>query len=214
VQTRAGERIIDLGTGTGIVPILLATFHPGLELVGVEIQPRLAAAARRNVAASGLADSINILEQDIRTITGTIPPGQFSQVLSNPPYYKLHTGRVNPSTEKALARHEISLTLQELVKAASGLLETHGTLSLVFIPERLPELLEEMEAHDIAPRRLRFVHSYANTPATLVLMAGVKGAQSGMTVEPPLIIYSQKGKYAAEVEALYGRASAVRCADA
>lgn len=197
-----------------MVPILLATFHPSLKLVGVEIQPRLVMAARQNVAANGLADSIKILEQDIRTITGAIPPGQFSQALSNPPYYKLHTGRVNPSTEKALARHEISLTLQELVKAASGLLETHGTLSLVFIPERLAELLEEMEAHHIAPRRLRFVHSYANTRATRASVAGVKGAQRGMTVEPPLIIYREKGKYTAEVEALYERAAAVRCSDA
>jgi tRNA1Val (adenine37-N6)-methyltransferase len=197
-----------------MVPILLATFHPGLELVGVEIQPRLVAAARRNVAANGLADSITIREQDIRTITGASPPGQFSQVLSNPPYYKLHTGRVNPSTEKAVARHEICLTLQELAKAASGLLEKHGTLSLVFIPERLPELLEEMEAHHIAPNRLRFVHSYADTGATLALAAGEKGARGAMTVEPPLIIYRERGIYTAEVEALYKRGAAVRCSDA
>jgi len=213
VRAKPGQRMIDLGTGTGTVPILLASFHPGLSLVGVEIQPRLAAAARANVAANAMADKVEILEQDVRVITRFLPAGHFSQVVSNPPYYKLRTGRVNPSMERAMARHEIALTLQQLVETASVLLEDRGVLNLIFTPERLPELLGEMKTHRIAPNRLRMVHSYRASPATLALVAGTKDGRSHMAVEPALIIYEKNRRYTAEVEALYGRAAGLRWMD-
>ncbi len=214
VKARPGQRIIDLGTGTGLVPILLATLTPGLQLTGVEIQPRLLAVARRNAEANGLTHAINFLEKDIRNIGRDLGAGSFSQVVSNPPYYKLHAARVNPSKEKALARHEVAITLREIVRAASSLLERHGTLNLVFTPARLPELLKEMEAHKITPSRLRSVHSHAAERATLVLAAGMKGSRCGLTMEQPLVIHKERGEYTAEMEALYERTSAVHWPDA
>lgn len=209
------ERIVDLGTGCGVIALLLAFGRPQLRVWGIELQPEMAALAAENVRDNGWSDRVSILQADLQAIGPAELGGPVDRVVANPPYRRAHSGRVNPDGQRALARHEITVTLAGLIAAARRLLKTGGRLHLVYAAERTAELLGGMRAEGIEPKRLRPIQSRRDEDAALILVEGIKGARTGMTLAPPLVVYADAGGYTEEVESMVRRADAgeVRKAD-
>jgi tRNA1Val (adenine37-N6)-methyltransferase len=199
-----GERVVDLGTGCGIVSLLLAYQYPDIRLYGVELQPELVNAAKDNVSVNRMQDRISILEGDMKTIIAKSVGGPVDLVVSNPPYRKSGSGRINPGSQKALARHEIHVTLEGVVSAARRLLRTAGRFVVIYPAERLADLLTRMRRAGIEPKWLCMIHSGRETTAKLMVVEGVKGGRPGMKIAPPLFIYREDGTYTAAVEKMFG----------
>lgn len=197
------DNIVDLGTGYGVIPLILAYRHPGVDITGIEIDPKVAETATRSIELNNMEDRINMLAGDLKNIKKLSLPETFSAVVANPPYSKLNTGRVNPLGQKASSRHEIKGSLEDFLKAASYLLKYKGRMSLVYPARRLADLIWEMRKVGIEPKRLRTVHSREGDPAKLVLIEGVKGGGVEMDVTKPLYIYENTDSYTKEVEAMY-----------
>ena len=200
-------RVIELGTGCGIVSCLLARRFPAASIVGLELQAGLAAVARRNVEHNGLGRQISIVRGDMRGVFSCLAPGQFAAVVCNPPYRTVGRGRLNPNPEKAIARHEVEVTMGQVVQTARRLLKHRGRLTLVYHPSRLAELCKHLEAADLSPRCLRFVHPDRCGPATMVLVESLRGARDLLEVLPPLLVYQATNVYSDEMRAIFqGRA--------
>jgi tRNA1Val (adenine37-N6)-methyltransferase len=202
-QVSSGDRVIDLGTGCGIIPLILAETTQVKEIVGVEIQEELAEIARRNVALNGFDGIISIVKEDLKNLPSLYPTGSFDFILTNPPFRKRATGRINPQEQKSIARHEIAISLQEVLTVAHFLLKTQGKLFLIYPAFRLVDLFYEMRACDLEPKTLQCVHSRVNTPAKMVLVEGVKGGGIELQVKEPLVIYDAEGKYTESLQEVY-----------
>lgn len=198
-----GEEVADLGTGSGVIPLLLAAQTGAARIVGVELQPATADRARRSVALNGLEARIKIVEADVRALRGVLSPQSFAAVLANPPYRPPGSGRQAPAGERAAARHELAGGLADFLRAAAYLLGDGGRLYIVYLAERLAELLAHMREARLEPKRLRCVHARTGEPARMVLVEGRKGGKGGVVVEPPLYVYAGEG-YSAEVLEIYG----------
>lgn len=196
---------LDLGTGSGIIPLLLACRSAATRIVGVELQAGLADRARRSVAFNGLAERIEIVEGDLRRVVGELGAGSFDLVLSNPPFRQGGSGRIAPDAERAAARHELAGGLADFLKAAALLLRSGGRCCLIYLAERLTDLLVELRSAGLEPKRLRMVQSREGEAARLVLVEARRGGRPGMVVEAPLLIYEGE-EYSAEVLAMYGEA--------
>jgi tRNA1Val (adenine37-N6)-methyltransferase len=190
VTIRKDEKVIDLGTGCGILPLLLSQTTQAQSFVGVEIQNDLAEIASKNVLLNRLRDRVTILRKDLRQLKHVYPPGAFHVALSNPPYRKCRTGRVNPSLEKAVARHEIMGTLQEFISAAAYLLPAKGRLYLIYPASRAVDLLVELREQSLEPKRVQYVHPRAGEEAKFILVESVKSTGIELRVMTPLIIDS------------------------
>jgi tRNA1Val (adenine37-N6)-methyltransferase len=202
------DRLIDLGTGSGIISLILAAGGQCAYAVGIEIQPELAELAERTVESNGLAGTIRICQGDIREIALLVEERSFDWAVFNPPYRKLRSGRINPDNQKAVARHEIKGTLDDFLKASRYALKTAGRASLIYPASRLVEVITRMRANRIEPKRLQMVHSYRGTGGEFVLLEGVKGGREELEVLKPLVIYEDGGGYTDEVSAmLNGRLS-------
>jgi tRNA1Val (adenine37-N6)-methyltransferase len=202
LHPRPGETIVDLGTGCGIIPILLAFRRPDVRVWGVEVQEDLAALAVENVRANRMEPRVTILRGDLREIGAGAFGGPVDWIVSNPPYRRGRSGRVNPNTQRALARHEIAMTLADLVGAARRLLKTGGRLVVIYTAERAAELLAQLRSEQIEPKRLRSVHSDRLSNARLILIEGIKNGGPGLTLPPPLIMYDENGTYSQEMHSL------------
>jgi len=202
-EPRSKDRIIDLGTGCGIMPLIIAFRKKTGKIAGVEIQPSLADLARRNAALNRLSTRIKILEKDLRDLEGKNVRGIFDLVLSNPPYRKVGAGRVNPRLEKALARHEFKATLQDVLRAARYLLKEKGRLAMIYPASRAAELIQEMRQIHLEPKRLQFVHSHLKEEARLVMVEGFKEGRAQVRVLPPLVVYDSAGNYTPEARELF-----------
>ncbi len=201
-----GPSVLDLGTGAGILLLLLARLVPGLrDGVGVEIQQALWECADRNFRENGLSGRLAAVRGDYREPLPGIAPGSFSLVIANPPYRRLGAGRRNPDRGREIARHEVTATLDDLFRAASRYLEPEGTLALAALPDRLPEILSLSEREGIRPGRIRLVHPLRNRPANLLLYGGSRNARTESAVLTPLVVYGEKGRYGEEVRAIYRR---------
>ena len=197
---KADRRVVDLGTGVGILPLILAYRHAALSICGVEIQPALARKARENVKTNDLADRIQILEADLQSINPRRLGYVADVVVSNPPYRQVRSGRINPNRERAVARHEIAVTLEGLVRTVRRVLRTGGYFWSIYPAQRLPELIGTLQRFNIEPKFMRMVHSREDSEAKMVLTAAVKAATAGLTVGPPLIIYRDRKNYSEEVQ--------------
>ena len=200
IGVKTEERLIDLGAGCGIIPLLVSVLTPAREIVGLDIQERLVKLARKNVAHNQLEDRIHIVHGDLRQVTQLFHAGEFDVVCSNPPYRKIGTGRINPDDEQALARHEISCQLSDLLAACKYLVKPGGKVFLVYLPERLSELLGQMSAYKLEPKKIRCVHSSETTTASLVLVEAYRDASPGMEILPPLFLYNQENEYTDEAK--------------
>ncbi len=196
---RPGERVLDLGTGSGIIPLMLARRVADLELVGVEHQQAMAELARRNVAMNGLAERITIFHEDVTALTGHFPASSFDSVLANPPFRKQGTGRLSPKAGRDLARHESSAGLAEFLAAAKYLVKPGGRICFVHLPARLGEFLATAATLKLAPLRLRLVHGAATADARMFLIELAKGRRGELQVLPPLITRGNGGDYSAEI---------------
>ena len=197
-------RLVDLGTGNGIIPLLLAARKEAQSITGVEIQPDMVERARRSVELNGLEETIRIVPGDIRELPEELPAGGYDVVTVNPPYRAPDTGRVAPGSERAMARHELSGGLADFLNAAASLLKSGGRFYIVYLADRVAELLSEMRSCRLEPKRLRTVHPHEGEAARMVLVEGRKGGRQGMVVEAPLIIYKGEGRdYTEEVLAMY-----------
>lgn len=203
------QPLLDLGAGCGVIALFLARRFPKAFIVGLELQNALVADARQNVVDNCLTQRVALLQADIRQSRNMFPPEAFGTVVSNPPYRVVGRGRVNPNPSKAIARHELSLTLAQWVEACRHLLPKGGLLTLIYHPSRLAELCAQLQTAHLQPRRLRLVHSTLQTPATMVLLEAVKDGGDALTVLPPLIIYETPGTYTPEMQAIF----AGRCLD-
>lgn len=204
VRLRTGERVVDLGCGTGIIPLLLAETAGPEGVVGVEVQPELVACARKNVELNSLCGRVEIVQGDVRNLGGDVLlPGRFDVVVTNPPYRVPGRGRVAPDLERAACRHELFGGLRDFLRAAALLLRGKGRLYMIYLAERLPELLTELRQLQLEPKRMRLVHSRITSEARLVLVEARKGGRPGMQVEAPLLIYDGD-IYTAEVARIFG----------
>ncbi len=202
-----GERVADLGTGGGVIPLILAC-RSAAAVVGVERQPALADRARRSVSLNGLGDRVAIVEGDVRRVADFFAPQSFAVVVSNPPFRPPGSGRTAPQTERAAARHELAGGLGDFLRAAAWLLPDGGRFYLVYLAERLTEVLEGMRRAHLAPKRLRCVHGRLGDPARMVLVEGRKNGRPGLVVEAPLFVYDGE-ECSREVLAIYdGESSA------
>lgn len=186
---RKDERAIDLGTGCGILPLLLSKTSPQTHsIVGIEIQKGLADLAGKNVVLNRLEQHVSILRRDFKRLRRDFPPGSFDVVFSNPPYRKYHTGRVNPSLEKAVARHEIKGTLHDLTRLAAYLLPIKGRCYLIYPASRAIDLLVTLRRHQLEPKRLRFVHPKKEGEAKFVLVESIKAGGTELKILRPLFL--------------------------
>ena len=188
-KIRKNETVIDLGTGCGILPLLLSQTTKANFLVGVEIQKGLAECAEKNVLLNHLGNRISILKQDFRGLKRTFPPASFDVVLSNPPYRRYRTGRINPSMEKAIARHEIKGTLGDLISIASYLLPPKGRCYLIFPALRTVDLLVALRGAKLEPKRLQFVHPRIAEEAKFILIESIKDSGAELKIMDPLILH-------------------------
>lgn len=200
-----GDTVADLGAGSGVIPLILAARTAAEHIFGVEIQPELADRARRSVLLNSLENKVTILEGDLRALPKSLAPQSFDVVLSNPPYRRRGTGRMAPVAERAVARHELSGGLEDFLRAAAFLLRHGGRFYIVYLAERLAELLALMRQVRIEPQRLRCVHSRMGEEARMVLVEGRKGGGEGLSIKPPLFVYDGEC-YTEEVLAIYGEA--------
>jgi tRNA1Val (adenine37-N6)-methyltransferase len=200
---KPGDRVLDLGTGCGIIPIMLAFQYPEAEFFGIEIQPELADIASRNVRENGMEDRIKIICRDMEALELNQFQAPMDLVLSNPPYRRAAAGRINPNSQRAIARHEIKTTLPGVVAAADRMLRTAGKLIMIYSAERLADLLVQLRSVRIEPKFLRFIHSRRETGAKLVWLEGLKGGNPGLKVGTPLVIYQTDGSYTAEAADMF-----------
>lgn len=191
---------VDLGTGCGIIPLILAHRSSTARLYGIEVQKDLAELASRNVRLNHMEDRITIVCGDMKDFRSCLEPGVVDVVFSNPPYRKVLSGRINPDPERAVARHEIKGTLADVVYVAEKLLRPSGRLLVIYPAERIADLLARMRAFRLEPKRLRLVHSRQNSDAELVLAEGLKQGNPGVKVVPPLIVHKEDGGYTDEVK--------------
>jgi tRNA1Val (adenine37-N6)-methyltransferase len=199
VKAKKNQRILDLGTGTGIIPVLLAAKTCAKEIIGLEIQPSIAEMAKRSVRGNGLDDRVMILEGDIRSVSGILGAGSFDVVTSNPPYTKAGSGHVNPAESKAIARHEIYCTLKDVLVNGALMLMPQGEFYMVHRPDRLTDVLEGMRKVKLEPKVLRMVCPRAGDAPSLFLVRAMKnGNPGGLVIMPDLVIYDQNGMYTEE----------------
>ncbi len=203
VPAMAAGPLFDLGTGCGIVALLIARRWPLARLVGVELQASLALIAGHNVRHNGLECQVDIVQADVRQARPLFAAGAFGTVVCNPPYRAVGHGRLNPKAEKAIARHELTLTLAQLLQATRHLLRRRGLLVMVYHPTRLHELCARLEEVRLRPRRLRLVHATLHDAAAMVLVEAVYNGGDALTVLPPLAICDASGGYSAEMRAIF-----------
>lgn len=203
-KVKTGERALDLGTGTGILPILLEAKNKGDFYTGLEIQEESADMARRSVQYNHLEDKVRIVTGDIREAAALFGAASFHIITVNPPYMIGDHGLKNENEAKYIARHEVLCTLEDVLRESGKLLGNKGRFYMVHRPFRLAEILSGMSRHRIEPKRMRLVHPYIDKEPNMVLLEGVKGAHPRMTVEPPLVVYNKDGTYTEELLELYG----------
>lgn len=203
-KVKPGGTVLDLGTGTGIIPILLEAKTPASHLTGLEIQEESADMARRSVALNGLTSKIDIVTGDIREADRFWQSASFDVITSNPPYMIDEHGIQNPDEPKAIARHEVLCTLEDVVRQAAKLLKPGGHFFMVHRPFRLAEIITVMTGYKLEPKRLRLVYPFVDKEPNMVLIEGVRGGRPRMTVEKPLIIFEKPGVYTEEIREKYG----------
>lgn len=203
-RVKKGERVLDLGTGTGIIPILMTAKTEGENFVGLEIQEESADMARRSVSHNQLDEKVEIVTGDIKEAANIFGLASFDVITTNPPYMIGQHGIANESDTKAIARHEVLCTLDDILRESARILKPRGRFYMVHRPFRLAEILSKMVEVGIEPKRMRMVHPFIDKEPNMVLIEGMRGANSRMTVERPLIVYKEVGVYSDELLGEYG----------
>ena len=202
-EARKNEQVLDLCSGTGIIPILMKARYPEAVYTGLEIQEEMTDMAERSVRMNGLEHSIRMIHGDLKEIRSLLPGNQMHVVTVNPPYIKGVSGLKNQTEAVTGARHEVLCTLEDVLAASAYVLRSSGRLYMVHQPRRLPEILSAMQQYHLEPKRMRFVHPYIDKEPNLVLIEAVKGGGPQLTVLAPLIVYDAPGQYRDEIYRIY-----------
>lgn len=202
---KAGESVIDLGTGTGIIPLLMAKGCEAAAFTGLEVQKDSADMAAQSVALNALEGRIRIINGDLKDAGKLFPRHSFNVVTCNPPYMIDTHGKGNELDALTIARHEVLCTLEDVVAAADSLLATHGRFFMIHRPFRLPEIFSSLEKHKMEMKRMRLVYPFAGKEPNLVLIEARKNAKRRLTIEPPLVVRNDDGEYSVEVQNIYNR---------
>lgn len=200
-----GDAVLDMGTGTGIIPLLIAGRTEAAWVTGLEIQAEMAGMANRSVLMNGLQHRVRIVEGDIRRALEIFKPSGFQVVVSNPPYMNSGGGLLNPAESKAISRHELLLSLEDVIVAGSRLLAPGGQFAMVHRPSRLVDIVYLMRVHGLEPKEIRMVHPSPYKRANLLLIKGTRGGRPQLKMMEPLYVYDENGKYTREINEIYGR---------
>jgi len=203
-KVKRGEQVLDLGTGTGIIPILLEAKTEGAHFTGLEIQPESADMAARSVQLNHLEEKVSIVTGDIKDASKIFGASSFDIVTTNPPYMIGEHGLKNEADAKTIARHEVLCTLDDILAQSAKLLKNGGHFYMVHRPFRLAEIFSKMVAYGIEPKRMQLVYPYVNKEPNMVLIEGLRGGRSRLTVEKPLIVYKSEGEYTKDIYDIYG----------
>lgn len=197
------HNVVDLGTGNGVIPLLLATRSPSITITGLEMQESMADRANRTINYNGLESRIRIVKGDLNDINDIFPANYTDLVVSNPPFWKKGEGKISQNEEEAIARHEIFLDLPALIAAGAYILRPGGNMCIIHRADRLMEIIDIYEKNKLHLKKLRTIHPFCDREAKLVLVEGQKNGGSGFTILPPLIIYKKPGEYCDELQQLY-----------
>ncbi len=200
-QLLPGQKVLDIGTGCGIIPLLMVFREPTLKVTGIEIQAAAAENAEKNVFKNQMG--IKIIHDDFIEWAKRVELEPFDLIVSNPPYRKINSGRTNPDPGKAIARHELKLNLQSMLDKAQPILKKGGHIALAYPPIRLQETLGELESRELFPSRIRFIHGNQNAEAKIFLVDAVKEKKSDLIVDSPLYVYNKDGSYSKEMQEIY-----------
>lgn len=203
-RVKEGETVLDIGTGTGIIPILLEAKTEGRHFTGLEIQEESADMARRSVAMNGLSEKIDIITGDIKEAGSIFDAASFDVITTNPPYMIGNHGLKSQDEPKAIARHEICCTLRDVVREGRHLLRTGGRFYMVHRPFRLVEIFSVLTEYKLEPKRMQLVYPYVDQEPNMVLIEACRGGRSRITIEKPLIVYQEQDKYTDEIYDIYG----------
>lgn len=203
-KAKAGSRLLDMGTGTGIIPILMEAKTEAAHLTGLEIQEESADMARRSVLLNGLEDKITIVTGDIKEAGSLFDAASFDVITCNPPYMIEQHGLMNPDDAKAIARHEILCTLQDVISQTARLLRPGGNFFMVHRPFRLAEIMALLNSYKLEPKRMQLVYPFVDKEPNMVLIEANRGGRPRLSVEKPLIIYKEPGVYMPEIYDIYG----------
>ena len=203
-KVKAGANVLDMGTGTGIIPILMEAKTKAGHLTGLEIQEESADMARRSVRLNNLENKIDIVTGDIKEAGSLFQAASFDAITCNPPYMIGQHGLTNPDAPKAIARHEILCNLDDVVSNAALLLKPGGNFFMIHRPFRLAEIITVMTKYKLEPKRMQLVYPYVDKEPNMVLIEGCRGGRPRMTVEKPLIVYKEPNAYTDEIFEIYG----------
>lgn len=202
---KKNSKVADLGTGTGIIGLLLCKKTNLAEMTGIEIQEDVANMAERSIKLNNLEEKFRIINSNINEIFSKklLEKNVFDVVVMNPPYKEVGTGEINENEKKLISRHEIKANLSDFIKTASGLLKDKGELYIVHKPERMPDIIQKLRENKIEPKELRVVYSNKNSEASLILIKAVKGGKKFLKIDRPLYIYNESGRYSDEIKQIY-----------
>lgn len=203
-KVKEGENALDLGTGSGVIPLLLKAKTPGKHFTGLEIQEPVAEMAKRSMRFNQVEEDITIVTGDIKEASAIFGRASFHVVTCNPPYMTEHHGLTNPEEPKAIARHELKCSLEDIVSQAAALLTSNGRLYLVHRPFRLAEIMGVLMKYRLEPKRMQLVYPFVDREPNMVLLEAVRGAKPRITVEKPLIVYEKPGIYTRDIKEIYG----------
>ena len=203
-KVKPGEDVLDLCTGTGLVPVLLKAKTSGRHFTGLEIQEKSADMARRSVAYNHLENQITIIQGDVKQAEKLFGAASFDVVTCNPPYMTADHGLTNPHLPKAIARHEVLCTLEDVIAQTSRVLKSRGRFYMVHRPFRLAEIMGVMMTYKLEPKRMQLVYPFVDKEPNMVLIEGLKGGNPRITVEKPLIVYEKPGIYTEDIRRMYG----------
>lgn len=204
-KVKKGDIVVDFGTGSGIIPILIYAKTGAKEIIGFEIQGYMADMANRSVKLNNITEGVRIINDDLKNWKDYILPSSCDIITCNPPYKDMGTAIINPKDSMAIARHEIACNLEDIISNASKLLKFNGKLCIVHRPQRLADIFCLMRKYKIEPKRLRFVHPNTKKPPSMVLIEGARSGSTELRVSEPLFIYDEDGKYSKEIDDIYDR---------
>jgi tRNA1Val (adenine37-N6)-methyltransferase len=200
---RAGDKILDLGTGCGIIPLILAYRHPAITVYGAEVQEELANLAAANAKDNRMDDRIFILRSDMKLLTSRMTSGPVDLVVCNPPYRRPGSGRINPNQQRALARHEIKINLADVIHTARRMLQTSGKFITIYPAARLTDLLFRMRTNGVEPKSVRTIYSSPGKEAKFIIVEGIKDGRPGLKITPSLTVYTEQGDYTDEAKRMF-----------
>ena len=204
-EIKKNSRIADLGTGTGILPILLSGKTEYTKIVGIEIQKEVAEMANRSILLNNLENRIQIICEDIKNLKAKYDQGTFDAIVTNPPYKKIGTGKINKKDKKIISRHEITANLEDFISISNYLLKDQGSIYMVHRPERIADIFVLLRKYKLEPKVLRLVYPNIEKSPNLILIKAVKNAKPFLKVEKPLIVYTSEGNYTEEILKIYNK---------